>query len=906
MTFKVKDGVQVGSTLVLDSNGYLTTRLATARTIALSGDVSGSAAFDGSANISITATVADDSHSHSNYLTGESDTLASVTARGATTSTQSAFNGGLTSSGYTNLGGQLYVSGTNTNTLNSGYSYAADGYDIWINYRGHNDGQSYFRNFNVGDGKGNNILWADGPNKRLSINNAQSASYTLHVNGIGYSSSDFRAPIFYDSNDTGYYVDPNGTSKLNVVTDANNNQFISGRHSGSDFPNGTLVRTNIVATGWAGDSFVLECSGKSYQSGEPPFSFMAQGYLYADTIINYSGMSNGAGLSYIKFFQLDGYLCAWWPRFSYWNSFEVRVRDAGGSSTNRVTSITDSALPSGTKMVQVDLKQSVMWNYNSGNTGALYGSILYDSNDTGYYIDPNSTGTSLRLAGYGYFGLGIDSDGVIINHDQIWTPSGNFHIQYSGGGNIDMCNGGGYAWSRTSFRSPIFYDSNDTTYYVDPAGNGTRAAYLNGNLWINPKSESYGEGIAFLMPSQGTWGGIRWTRSTSNFTGAWAFGYFGNESNDDIGFHNGTNGWRLDHSFNMTSIGSVRSPIFYDSNDTGYYVDPNSTSNSALRMRGGALFGPNPTWGAYLYVGTDGRVGSEATVAVTNGNLHIDSKNGYGLYFNWYSTNNIYTNANMGIGSDSASYRLHVHGTGYATSDFRAPIFYDSDDTGWYTNPASTSRMRNIDVCSIAYTANYYDAAIEVREYNMEGAGDDTWQRAPRIGFHWGGRVASSIAMSSNGWINIMNNPGTGFESLRCSEFYATGNVTAYYSDERLKTKVGSIEYALEKVKSIETFLYINNDIAIENGFTGTEIQVGVSAQSVEKVLPEVVKHAPFDMQSIDGAIVSKTGEWYKTVQYDRLVPLLIEAIKEQQDIIESQETRIARLEALVQQLIGD
>jgi len=261
---------------------------------------------------------------------------------------------------------------------------------------------------------------------------------------------------------------------------------------------------------------------------------------------------------------------------------------------------------------------------------------------------------------------------------------------------------------------------------------------------------------------------------------------------------------------------------------------------------------------------------------------------------------------NVGIGGSwgaygtvaNPSYRMHVQGTGYASSDFRAPVFYDSDDTAWYTNPAGTSRMRNIDVCSVAYTANYYDAAIEVREYNMDGAGDDTWQRAPRIGYHWGGRVASSIAMNSSGWICIMNNPGTGTETLYCSNVNATGNVTAYYSDERLKIKVGKISNALEIIKSIETFKYINNDIAKANGFTDDAVQIGLSAQSVEKVVPEIVKHAPFDMQSLDGKIVSKTGEWYKTVQYDRLVPVLIEAIKEQDD-------KIKRLEALVETLIN-
>jgi hypothetical protein len=87
------------------------------------------------------------------------------------------------------LGGQIYVSAVNSNTLNSGYANADNNSDIWINYRGYSDAQSYYRNFNVGDGRGANIMWAQGSSRRVSINNGQVASYTLHVNGDGYFAS---------------------------------------------------------------------------------------------------------------------------------------------------------------------------------------------------------------------------------------------------------------------------------------------------------------------------------------------------------------------------------------------------------------------------------------------------------------------------------------------------------------------------------------------------------------------------------------------------------------------------------------------------------------------------------------------------------------------------------------------
>jgi hypothetical protein len=61
----------------------------------------------------------------------------------------------------------------------------------------------------------------------------------------------------------------------------------------------------------------------------------------------------------------------------------------------------------------------------------------------------------------------------------------------------------------------------------------------------------------------------------------------------------------------------------------------------------------------------------------------------------------------------------------------------------------------------------------------------------------------------------------------------------------------------------------------------GKEKQVGVIAQEVQQVLPEAVKSAPFDIMLFEDSQISRSGENYKTVQYEKLVPLLIEAIKE-------------------------
>lgn len=96
---------------------------------------------------------------------------------------------------------------------------------------------------------------------------------------------------------------------------------------------------------------------------------------------------------------------------------------------------------------------------------------------------------------------------------------------------------------------------------------------------------------------------------------------------------------------------------------------------------------------------------------------------------------------------------------------------------------------------------------------------------------------------------------------------FATGEITAFYSDDRLKTKLGNIDNALGKVLSLNGFLYEPNETAIELGYE-KKVNVGVSAQEVNAILPEAVVAAPID-------------DKYMTVHYHKLVPLLIEAIKD-------------------------
>ena len=114
----------------------------------------------------------------------------------------------------------------------------------------------------------------------------------------------------------------------------------------------------------------------------------------------------------------------------------------------------------------------------------------------------------------------------------------------------------------------------------------------------------------------------------------------------------------------------------------------------------------------------------------------------------------------------------------------------------------------------------------------------------------------------------------------------ATGDIISGASDERLKENIEPINNAIEKVKQIKgvTFDWINNIEEIVGTQWNSERHAGVFAQDVQKVLPEVVQNAPFDL---DDNKKSKSGKDYLTVKYEHLVPLLIEAIKEQQKQID-------------------
>ena len=109
-------------------------------------------------------------------------------------------------------------------------------------------------------------------------------------------------------------------------------------------------------------------------------------------------------------------------------------------------------------------------------------------------------------------------------------------------------------------------------------------------------------------------------------------------------------------------------------------------------------------------------------------------------------------------------------------------------------------------------------------------------------------------------------------------EIRATNEITAYYgSDARLKENVKPIEDPITMIKKIRGVYFDWTDEHIErrggeDGYFVRKNDIGVIAQEVESILPE---------------IVANRDDGFKAVKYEKMVPLLIEAIKAQQKQID-------------------
>ena len=424
---------------------------------------------------------------------------------------------------------------------------------------------------------------------------------------------------------------------------------------------------------------------------------------------------------------------------------------------------------------------------------------------------------------------GTDPDRLRFVTDTNWTDAnGDWNMSR----NVDI---GGIATAAGSVRSPIFYDSDDINYYGNFAGTSVMNT-VRGNRF------EMGSASTFIDNVSGSYGTIRVSGNTG--------GYAGYAINDDwvfassgagvAGIYNDTNNewaqiWRQNGDVELYWDGveqastkngfflgtnEVRSPIFRDSDNSTYFGDFGGTSrflgltvdqvitgsvsgsSGQLRSKENLIISPSEDNGETMAFGlgtwnNDGVSPYADYLHLKSGNDAADGTDnllmfkktggrGMRLYSGSFGSTTAYSSY-----SDLAIYNANPGGG--ASSQFYASKFIDSDNVSFFVDPSGISKIKHLEVAGENLNASYSHAAIEVREYNYGGAQTDNDATAPRIGFHWGGRVASQIRLASNGEIQIRDNPGTGYEDFRADNIFAQGGSyagrhydrdnTAYYGD---------------------------------------------------------------------------------------------------------------------------
>lgn len=251
-----------------------------------------------------------------------------------------------------------------------------------------------------------------------------------------------------------------------------------------------------------------------------------------------------------------------------------------------------------------------------------------------------------------------------------------------------------------------------------------------------------------------------------------------------------------------------------------------------------------------------------------NGNLRLGATGanqvidfGLGTTYGWiqsrdktnYGTNYMLTlNPNgggVGVGTNAPETQFHIKG-GYLRVEYANPVYIDLKQSNAAVDKKIT-RIGNDNGTMIFDRVNdSYNTSSESMRIDLNGnVGIGT--NAPAAKLHVNGDIiANSIA----------------------------GN-----SDIRFKTNIRPVTRAIDKVKLLQGVYFNWNQKAFPNRDFGTQDELGFIAQEVEKIVPEIVTK-------------DTSKEAYRSVKYDKLVALLVEAIKEQQKQIDTLNNRINKL----------
>ena len=222
-------------------------------------------------------------------------------------------------------------------------------------------------------------------------------------------------------------------------------------------------------------------------------------------------------------------------------------------------------------------------------------------------------------------------------------------------------------------------------------------------------------------------------------------------------------------------------------------------------------------------------------------------------------------NTTLGIGDSNDLQLYHDGSNSYIKDNGTGNLFYRGG-TQTFQNAAGSKTMLTLNA------ANSVDLSFNNNtKFQTTNTGVSVTGNVVASGYITGSYISASNDIYAAGNLRIIGNI-SGSSISSSGDILADGDVVAYNSsDERLKDNIEVIQGSLDKIGEIRGVEFDWNEKspgwAQERGH-----DVGVIAQEVQKVLPE---------------IVTKRKNGYLGVDYKRLVPLLIESIKELKEEVE-------------------
>ena len=327
-----------------------------------------------------------------------------------------------------------------------------------------------------------------------------------------------------------------------------------------------------------------------------------------------------------------------------------------------------------------------------------------------------------------------------------------------------------------------FYDIDNTAYFLNPSAQGGNSLLTIGD-WRQNTSNWSGE-VAGKMQYHGNNWYIQYSANT----------IFRNASAVDTMI--------MDSSGNMTASGSSRAPIFYDSNDTAYFMDLHSTGNSVV-AKGTVHIGQS----GHLGIGNishpkrviPGAAAAWAGNGNTTGQIVIDLPGTLAnydmLYFEVdvyeYSSKNgtkiIVGGHNWNAGADSGTGNLMWHNVGVKViGDMDKPIYF-----GWRNNgsvnkrvmvigePASSWSYGTVRVSSVSGADDFYIGAIDYTgDWAVtQSTSSSIFTKSPTTDFNGTGEktLKTHGRMAAYGYQGNGNVGGTGEASWHPSGIYSNG-----------------------------------------------------------------------------------------------------------------------------------